>query len=43
MYQYFVQVVPTKVDTTFSTVDTYQYAATENVSISLSLFAFRCT
>lgn len=30
MYQYFLQVVPTKVDTTFSSVDTYQYAATEN-------------
>lgn len=37
MYQYFLQVVPTKVDTTFSVVDTYQYAATEsNRSISHS-------
>jgi hypothetical protein len=35
MYQYFLQVVPTKVDTMFSTVNTFQYAATEsNRSIS---------
>jgi len=33
MYQYFLQVVPTNVDTTFSSLDTYQYAATENVSV----------
>ena len=37
MYQYFLQVVPTKVDTTFSAVDTYQYAATENVCMPLLL------
>jgi len=32
MFQYFLQIVPTKVDTSFSTVETYQYAATESVS-----------
>jgi len=42
MYQYFLQVVPTKVDTTFSVVDTYQYAATESVCTSLSCI-HQCT
>ena len=32
MYQYFIQVVPTKVDTSISNIDTYQYAVTERVS-----------
>ena len=33
MYQYFVQIVPTKVVTFFSEVDTYQYAYTEKVTL----------
>ena len=33
MYQYFVQIVPTRIVTTFSALETYQYAYTEKVSI----------
>ena len=31
MYQYFIQVVPTKVNTAWNSFDTYQYAVTEKV------------
>ena len=33
MFQYFVQVVPTQVNTRQANVDTFQYSVTENVSV----------
>ena len=32
MFQYFIQVVPTEVDTALKQMSTYQYSVTESVS-----------
>lgn len=39
IFQYFLEVVPTVVQTSFSNVETYQYAVTEQVIISRSLYS----
>ena len=39
MFQYFIQVVPTKVDTYQADVDTFQYAVTEKVP-NIALWSF---
>ena len=35
MFQYFIQVVPTEVDTASKQVSTYQYSLTESVSVDI--------
>lgn len=39
MFQYFIQVVPTNVKTTFSSLNTFQYAVTERVSWLIYMFS----